>query len=298
MANATGLCTAKFAELNLYDGKVFWGVAFYNVPPEYAEMRLRKRGWRPHPRGGAVKVVRTKQPVQIDDLRTLPAYLEGDPIVRAITDMGGARTLLLVPMLKDDELVGWIGIYRKEVQPFTDKQIALVQNFAAQAVIAIENTRLLNELRQRTTDLTESLEQQTATSEVLKIISSSPGELEPMFDTMLANATRLCEANFGLLQLYECGLFRVGAMHNPPPPFAQAIGNRGSLIKLGPLTGTGRAAATKQLVHISNYAEDPAYKQRDPATVMLVELAGARTLIVVPMLKDEELIGIFGAATK
>jgi GAF domain-containing protein len=194
-------------------------------------------------------------------------------------------------MLKADELVGAFFIYRTEVQPFTDKQIELVQNFAAQAVIAIENARLLNELRQRTSDLTESLEQQTATSEVLKIISSSPGELEPMFDTMLANATRLCEANFGLLQLYENGLFRVGAMHNPPPPFAQAIGNRGSLIKLGPLTGTGRAAATKQLVHISNYAEDPAYKQRDPATVMLVELAGARTLIVVPMLKDEELIG-------
>jgi signal transduction histidine kinase len=126
---------------------------------------------------------------------------------------------------------------------------------------------------------------------VLGVISSSPGELEPVFQTMLANATRICEAKFGLLQLYENGLFRVGAMHNPPPPFAQAIGNRGSLIKLGPLTGTGRAAATKQLVHISNYAEDPAYKQRDPATVMLVELAGARTLIVVPMLKDEELIG-------
>jgi signal transduction histidine kinase len=214
-----------------------------------------------------------------------------EAVLGAPARLGGARSEIAVPMLKDNELIGTFSIYRSEVRPFTDKQIALVQNFATQAVIAIENARLLNELRQRTSDLTESLEQQTATSEVLKIISSSPGELEPMFDTMLANATRLCEANFGLLQLYENGLFRVGAMHNPPPPFAQAIGNRGSLIKLGPLTGTGRAAATKQLVHISNYAEDHAYKQRDPATVMLVELAGARTLIVVPMLKDEELIG-------
>jgi len=126
----------------------------------------------------------------------MPAYRERNPIVRALADMGGARTLLLVPMLKDVELVGMIGIYRKEVRPFTDKQIELVQNFAAQAVIAIENTRLLNELRQRTSDLTASLEQQTAASEVLSIISSSPAELEPVFQAILANATRLCGAKF------------------------------------------------------------------------------------------------------
>ena len=117
-------------------------------------------------------------------------------------------------MLKDDVLVGAIGIYRQEVRPFTDKQIALVENFAAQAVIAIENTRLLNELR-------ESLEQQTATSEVLRVISSSPGELEPVFQAMMANATRICEAQFGILQLQEDGRFRNVAMYNPPPALAE-----------------------------------------------------------------------------
>jgi class 3 adenylate cyclase len=141
-----------------------------------------------------------------------------------------------------------------------------------------------------TRELKEAREQQTATSEVLQVISSSPGELQPVFETMLANATRLCEANFGFLHLYENGLFRIGAMHNAPSAFVR-LANREPLVRPSPLTATARAAATKQLVHIFNYAEDPAYQQRDPRVVRLVELAGARTLIVVPMLKDEEYIG-------
>jgi len=146
LANATRLCGAKFAGLSLCDGEVLRYEASYNVPPEYADMRLRHRSWRPHPRSGIAEVMRTKQPVHVNDLRTSPAYLEGDSTLKAIVDMGGARTVILIPMVKDDKLIGVVAIYRHEVRPFTDKQIALMQNFAAQAVIAIENARLLREL--------------------------------------------------------------------------------------------------------------------------------------------------------
>jgi GAF domain-containing protein len=186
-------------------------------------------------------------------------------------------------MLKEDEIIGTIAIYRQEVRPFTGKQIELVQNFAAQAVIAIENARLLSELRQ-------SLEQQTATADVLGVISSSPGELGPVFKTILENATRICEAKFGILQLYENGAFRIGAMHNVPPEWVGAR-LREPLWRPGPLTPSAQVAATKQFVHVADYAEHPAYQQRDPGPVRFVELAGVRTLLVMPMLKEGELIG-------
>src|SRR5204862_531671 len=165
-------------------------------------------------------VVKTHKFAQIYDMRESPAYLAGIPNVVGMVEIAGARTLMVVPMLKEDELIGAISIYRQEVKPFTDKQIALVENFTKQAVIAIENTRLLKELRQRTDDLTESLEQQTATSEVLQVISSTPGDLEPVFKSMLENATRICGANFGQMNLYEEGRFRRVAVHNVPAAYA------------------------------------------------------------------------------
>ena len=200
-------------------------------------------------------------------------------------DVGGGRTLLVVPMLKEGELIGAIAIYRQEVRPFTDKQIELVKNFAAQAVIAIENARLLNELR-------ESLEQQTATSEVLRIISSSPGELEPVFQAMLANGTRLTEANYGIMWLREGDKFRCGALHNAPPEFAESR-RRQPVISPHPESPLGRVTSTKQVVHIADLAAEPTYAEsRNSPLVELVEFGGARTILAVPMLEDNELVGV------
>ena len=198
-------------------------------------------------------------------------------------------------MLQENELVGAFFIYRTEVWPFTDKQIELVKNFAAQAVIAIENTRLLNELRQRTDDLSESLEQQTATSEVLKVISSSPGELEPVFNAMLANATRICEATFGNLFLREgSSVFRAVAVHSKESYVD--FWRRDPIIDLRHHPGVplDRVTNTKQVVHVPDLRTDPSYVGKDTRIVPLVEDAGARTFVMVPMLKDGEIVGTIG----
>ena len=190
-------------------------------------------------------------------------------------------------MLKDRDVVGAFAIYRQEVQPFTDKQIELVKNFAAQAVIAIENTRLLSELRKRTDDLSESLEQQTATSEVLQVISRSAGELQPVFDTMLENAVRICGAKFGNLLLVEGDAYRHVALYGAPQAFLEER-RRNPVIRPRPGSDLDRVRTTKQIIHIADMQVGGA------ATSAIVELAGARTFLNVPMLKDDELIGTIG----
>jgi signal transduction histidine kinase len=182
-------------------------------------------------------------------------------------------------------------MWRTEVRAFTAKELALVETFADQAVIAIENTRLLNEVRQRSDDLSEALEQQTATSEVLQVISSSPGELEPVFQTMLANAVRICEAKFGNLLLYEGNAFRFAAMHGAPPAW-DALRRGNPVIRVSPNNALSRVAATKQLQHIADFRKEQAYVKRDPPAVALAEVAGARTVVIVPMLKENELVGV------
>jgi GAF domain-containing protein len=291
LTNATRLCEAKFGVLFRSEGDAFRCVALPNAPPSYAEMRQREPVFRPTPTTAIGRAAATRQAVQIADVQAEPGYFYPLPgfsgqQMPAIT---GARTVIAVPMLKDDSLIGVIVIYRQEVRPFTDKQIELVKNFAAQAVIAIENTRLLNELRQRTADLTESLEQQTATSEVLRVISSSPGELQPVFQAMLENATRICEARFATLWLAESEGLRAVAVHNAPPAFAEA--RRQSLVPPGQNTAVSRVITSKEVEQVDDIAADPAYRQRDPLRVALVELVGARTLVVVPMLKEDELVG-------
>src|SRR5262249_38480821 len=224
LANAVRICEAKFGTLYLREGDALRVVAMHGAPPSFAEERRRNPVIRPHPDTTLGRAVTKKQTVQIADVQNEPAYVNAPSGFTGaqLAKLAGARTVVAVPMLKERELVGVIIIYRQEMRPFTDKQIELVTNFARQAVIAIENTRLLNELRQRTGDLGEALEQQTATSEVLGVISSSPGELEPVFEAILVNATRLCEAMFGNLYLYEGGRLRVVASHNVPPAFAAA----------------------------------------------------------------------------
>ena len=284
LENATRVCDAKFGTLFRYDGEFFHRAAGTGTPPELVEFQKRRGPFKPE--GSILR--------QVFQMKTVASTADerADPSPGPTATLGGARSAVGVPMLKDNDLIGAIVIYRQEVRPFTDKQIELVQNFAAQAVIAIENARLLNELRQRTDDLSKSLEQQTATSEVLGVISSSTGDLQPVFDAMLRNAVRLCEASFGALLLYEDeGAYRLAALYNAPAAYVEVLQRR-PVARAGPLTPHGRAGAAKQVLHIADLTEDIAYREHDRLTVWFVEATGARTLVLVPMLKEDELIGI------
>jgi len=285
LANAARICEAKFGAMYLNEGSAFRTVAMHNAPPALAEMRRRNPVFRPNPRIALARAAATKQTVQIADVQAEPGYLDPLPGFSSsqIVTLGGARTVVAVPMLKKNELVGVIAIYRQEVRPFTDKQIELVSNFARQAVIAIENTRLLNELRQRTDDLSEALEQQTATSEVLRVISSSPGELEPVFQAMLENAVRVCEAKFGTMYRYDGDMFHPTAVLNAPPTLSEFLQQRGAF---QPPSGTPlhRLLRTKSVV---SSADDSAEQVPSPSA----KLGGARSHIAVPMLSENKVIG-------
>src|SRR5262249_50461915 len=446
LENAVHICDAKFGYLFLCEGDEFRIVAMHSAPAAFVEWWRGGPTIRPGPKTGLARLIQAKEVIQTEDLRAGAAYAERDPLRVAAVELAGARTLVDVPMLKDNVLIGAIVIYRQESQAFTDKQIALVQNFAAQAVIAIENTRLLNELResldrqtatadilrviastpedskhaldtiaetashmfgvanvnfrridsdvlrivssagptterlrkalpdipleptdpavrcfldnrqipiedrqavltnergaiaaalrelpvrsqvftplsrqgkaigvmivtrgevqpfqrsdldlmkgfadqaviaienarllnelrQRTDDLSEALEQQTATSEVLRVISSSPGDLTPVFNAMLENATKICGAEFGLFYLDDGELTRIAAAYNVPPALAAT---QNVPFRVHPKSGHAESRRTKQIVHIDDIRAMPPFLEGDPRLVALADLGGAR----------------------
>jgi len=276
LENATRICEAKFGTLLLFEEDELRTVAMHGVPHEFEELRRRDPKVPIYVR----RLVETRQIAQVADGATEEPYASS-PLVK----LAGARSFVEVPMLKENELIGSIIIYRQQVRPFTDKQIELVKNFAAQAVIAIENTRLLNELR-------EALGQQTATSEVLGVISSSPGQLEPVFQAMLENAVRICEAKFGVLFQSEGEAFRAVALHGAPALYAEER-RRNPVIRPSATTALGRAMATKQPLQIADIEDEPHYSDAPSGFTgsQLAKLAGARTVLCVPMLREPELAG-------
>jgi adenylate cyclase len=292
LEKALRMCSATFGMMASHDNGRLRRLAARGLPAAYNNWRLE------HP---------------LAELPPLPRLLAGEAIVhtpdlmaemadpsrplspdtRALVDLAGARSTVIVALRNDDTLHGAIIIFRQEVRPFSDKEIGLLQNFAAQAVIAMENARLLSELRQRTEDLSESLQQQTASAEVLRAISSSRGELQPVFDAMLANATRLCGASYGTMWLRESdGQIRVGARHGPlmPEAFRDKV-RVGTLFRPSPSLPTARVFDTRKPVHVVDLKEDRSYFDRDPLAVASVEVAGIRSLLSVPMLKEGAIIG-------
>jgi signal transduction histidine kinase len=282
--NATRICQANFGTLFLREGEALRVAAHHGSLTKAWDEQWRV-GMLLQPDGElqAFQTLSARQPIQVADLSKAPSYLARNPKAVNSVEIGGIRTMVTVPMLKDGEAIGVITVFRTEIRELTDKQIALMTNFAAQAVIAIENTRLLNELRQRTADLTESLEQQTATSEVLKVISSSPGELEPVFQAMLENAIRICDARFGTLLRFDGNAFHLAAGAGLPPKLAEFHRQHQTFQPI-PGSPLDRAMQTKRVSHT---VDDAAETLPSPPA----QLAGARSMVGVPMLKDNTLTG-------
>jgi len=256
----------------------------FNLPAAFAETFSRHPAIYPPPIDPLGRLVATRRLVHVVDVRQEPAYLTGFPSIVELVQLGGARTILLVPMLKEDRLVGVIAIFRQAVQAFSDKQIDLVASFASQAVIAVENARLLNELRERTDDLSESLQQQTATADVLKVISRSAFDLQAVLDTLVESALRLCNSDEGTIWQPRQGRFVLTASSGLPPGKKQYL--ESISFEPGSTGPGGRALSAGKTLHIDDVLADPTYPfsgDTDPA----------RTRLYVPLLRGKDAIGIF-----
>ena len=285
LASATGICEAQFGNLFvLQDDGGLRCASVFNLPAAFAETFSRHPAIYPPPIDPLGRLVATRRLVHVVDVRQEPAYLTGFPSIVELVQLGGARTILLVPMLKEDRLVGVIAIFRQAVQAFSDKQIDLVASFASQAVIAVENARLLNELRERTDDLSESLQQQTATADVLKVISRSAFDLQAVLDTLVESALRLCNSDEGTIWQPRQGRFVLTASSGLPPGKKQYL--ESISFEPGSTGPGGRALSAGKTLHIDDVLADPTYPfsgDTDPA----------RTRLYVPLLRGKDAIGIF-----
>src|SRR6516162_6661699 len=283
---AMSLCEAAHGHVWIYDGERAHPVAVRGEPRLVEWMRrVGSVGpapfGRPSPLG---RVVRGEPLVHVADAREEEAY-RSNPVYRELADVGGVRTILDIGLRKGDTLFGVIALYRQEVRPFSDTEIALLQNFAAQAVIAIENARLLTETR-------EALDQQTATAEVLQVINSSPGDLKPVFDAMLERTMRLCEATFGMMHTFDGAKLNLVSHQGLPPVFAEFAANPANQPGSGGATPRLIRDARLRFVHVIDLKEEDAYRSGDPMRRALVDVGGARTLLAVPLRKDGAMVGV------
>ena len=280
---AANLCAAEAGVLFTYEHEHFQVAAWHGTLTPLRDFLIREP-LRPSPNTGLGSMVRERRLIHITDISLRDSYKQRDPLTVASVELGGIRTFMAVPLLKEGSLLGAFTLYRQRVEPFTDRQIELVRAFADQAVIAIENARLIAEQH-------EALDQQTATAEVLQVINSSPGDAAPVFEAMLEKAMRLCKAAFGTLWTYDGAYVHAVALHNVPPVFAEFLTRAPH--RVGPDSAHGRLLRGEAVVHITDIVAEQAYELGDPIRRALVDLGGGRALLAVPLHKDDTFVGDF-----